>query len=61
LDQRVRKREEGSKDSIKRSFMICSPRQCAGHVARVGGTINTYVVLIGRPEGNRTLGRPRYR
>ncbi|KAJ4447357.1 hypothetical protein ANN_09363 [Periplaneta americana] len=30
-----------------------------GHVARMGESRNGYRVLVGRPEGNRPLGRPR--
>jgi hypothetical protein len=33
----------------------------AGHVARLGEGRNVYRVLVGRPEGKRTLGRPRRR
>ncbi|KAJ4428355.1 hypothetical protein ANN_24374 [Periplaneta americana] len=33
----------------------------AGHVARMGESRNAYGVLVGRPEGNRPLGRPRRR
>ncbi|KAJ4442834.1 hypothetical protein ANN_04427 [Periplaneta americana] len=33
----------------------------AGHVARTGESRNAYIVLVGRPEGKRTLGRPRRR
>ncbi|KAJ4429706.1 hypothetical protein ANN_21909 [Periplaneta americana] len=33
----------------------------AGHVARIGGSINAYRVLVGRPEGKRPLGSPRRR
>jgi hypothetical protein len=33
----------------------------AGHVARMGEEINVYKVLVGRPEGKRSLGRPRQR
>ncbi|KAJ4436941.1 hypothetical protein ANN_17073 [Periplaneta americana] len=33
----------------------------AGHVARMGESINAYRVLVGRPEGKRPLGRPRRR
>ncbi|KAJ4445915.1 hypothetical protein ANN_12601 [Periplaneta americana] len=33
----------------------------AGHVARMGKSINAYRVLVGRPEGKRPLGRPRRR
>jgi hypothetical protein len=32
-----------------------------GHVARVGEGRGVYRVLVGRPEGKRLLGRPRYR
>jgi hypothetical protein len=31
----------------------------AGHVARMGEGRNVYRVLMGRPEGNRPLERPR--
>jgi len=30
----------------------------AGHVARIGETRGVYRVLVGKPEGKRTLGRP---
>ena len=33
----------------------------AGHVARMGGGRGVYRVLVGKPEGNRPLGRPRRR
>jgi hypothetical protein len=33
----------------------------AGHVARMGVEKNIYKVLMGKPEGNRLLGRPRRR
>jgi hypothetical protein len=33
----------------------------AGHVALMGEGRGVYRVLIGRPEGNRPLGRPRHR
>jgi hypothetical protein len=32
----------------------------AGHVARMGEKKNAYSLLVGRPEGNRPLGRPRH-
>jgi hypothetical protein len=32
----------------------------AGHVARMGEDRNMYKVLVGKPEGKRTLGRPRF-
>jgi hypothetical protein len=31
----------------------------AGHVARMGEKRNVYRILVGKPEGNRPLGRPR--
>jgi hypothetical protein len=33
----------------------------AGHVARMGEGRGVYMVLVGRPEGKRPLGRPRRR
>jgi hypothetical protein len=33
----------------------------AGHVARMGEERKVYKVLVGKPEGNRPLGRPRRR
>jgi hypothetical protein len=33
----------------------------AGHVARMGEERGAYRILVGRPEGMRPLGRPRYR
>jgi hypothetical protein len=33
----------------------------AGHVARMGEGRGVYRVLVGKPEGKRTLGRPRRR
>jgi hypothetical protein len=33
----------------------------AGHVARWGETRNVYMILVGKPEGKRQLGRPRRR
>jgi hypothetical protein len=42
--------------------MIKSKRmRWAGHVARVGETKDAYRILVGKPEGNRPLGRPRRR
>ena len=33
----------------------------AGHVAHMGESRVVYMVLVGKPEGNRPLGRPRRR
>ena len=33
----------------------------AGHVGRIGERRGVYRVLVGKPEGNRPLGRPRRR
>jgi len=33
----------------------------AGHVARMGEERAVYRVLVGKPEGKRSLGRPRHR
>jgi hypothetical protein len=32
-----------------------------GYVARVGEMRNAYIILVGKPEGKRKLGRPRRR
>jgi hypothetical protein len=32
-----------------------------GHVTRMGENRNSYRILVGKPEGNRPLGRPRRR
>jgi hypothetical protein len=42
--------------------MIKSRRmRWAGHVARMGETMNAFRILVGEPEGRRPLGRPRRR
>jgi hypothetical protein len=33
----------------------------AGHVARMGEKRNAYRILLRKPEGKRSLGRPRHR
>jgi len=33
----------------------------AGHVARMGEESGVYRVLVGKPEGNKSMGRPRRR
>jgi hypothetical protein len=42
---------------------IIKPRRMrwAGHVARMGAKRNVYRLLVGKPEGKRSLGRPRCR
>jgi len=35
--------------------------RCAGHVARMGEGRGMHRVLVGKPEGNRPMGRPRSR
>jgi hypothetical protein len=35
--------------------------RCAFHVARMGEKSKAYRLLVGKPEGKRLLGRPRYR
>jgi hypothetical protein len=35
--------------------------RCAGNVARMGGKRNAYMLLVGKPEEKRPLGRPRRR
>jgi hypothetical protein len=42
--------------------MIKSRRmRWAGHVARTGETRNAYRILVGKPEGKISVGRPRRR
>jgi hypothetical protein len=41
--------------------MIKSKRmRWAGYVARMGEKRNAYSILVGKPEGKRPLGRPRW-
>jgi len=35
--------------------------RCAGHVARMGERRSAHRVLVGKPEGKGSLGRPRCR
>jgi hypothetical protein len=56
-------------DELHNSY--CSPRiiknikprrmKWAGHVARMGEKRNVYMLLVGKPEGKRPLGRPKHR
>jgi hypothetical protein len=41
--------------------MITSRTRWAGHVTSMGEGRGVYRVLVGKPEGNRPLGRPRHR
>jgi hypothetical protein len=34
-------------------------RRWAGHVARMGEKRNAYRILVGKPQGERPLGRPK--
>jgi hypothetical protein len=53
------------------SDLYCSPTivwviksnrmRCAGHVARMGERRGIYRVVVGKPEGNRPLGRSRHK
>jgi hypothetical protein len=48
--------------SPNRIRMIKSRRmEWAGHVARMGEKRNAYRILVGKPEGKETTGRPRRR
>jgi hypothetical protein len=33
----------------------------AGHLARIGDKRNAYRLLVGKPKGKKTLGRPKHR
>jgi hypothetical protein len=54
---------------IEMGFGACNVRSLgqsrrmswAGHVAQMGEKRNAYRILVGKPEGNRPLGRPRRR
>jgi hypothetical protein len=42
--------------------MVMSKRmRWTGHIARIGGQNEAYMILVGKPEGKRPLGRPRRR
>jgi hypothetical protein len=45
--------------SIIRIIKARRRRRWAGHVARMGEKKNAYMLLVGKPEGRRPLGRPR--
>jgi hypothetical protein len=55
-----------------RSLMTCTPHQIiqviklrqviwAGHIAHIGERRAAYRILVRRPEGRKSLGRPRHR
>jgi hypothetical protein len=51
--------DEKLHDLISASGLTCSGKvREAGHVARTVENENTYKFLVGKPEGNRLLGRP---
>jgi hypothetical protein len=69
-----KKRQQGNgEDHVMRSFMICTLHQIlfgviksrrmrwAGNVARMRDRRGAYRVLVGIPDGNMPLGRPRHR
>ena len=45
----------------KFDYLGVSMKRWAGHVTRIGEERVVYRVLVGEPEGNRPLGRPRRR
>ena len=49
--------------SLPNIVRVVKSRQmrCAGHVARTGEDRGVHRVLVGKPEGKRSLGRPRHR
>ena len=49
--------------SLLSIFRVIKPRRMrwAGHVARTGERRSVYRIVVGKPEGNRPLGRPRPR
>jgi hypothetical protein len=49
-----------SSSSITRTIKLRSTR-LAGHVARMGKKMDAYRLLMGKQEGKRHLGRPRWR
>jgi hypothetical protein len=64
LDLKGRKTDHGE-NCIMMNFIVrvikARRLRWAGHVARMGEGKGVYRVLVGRPEGNRPLGRPRHR
>jgi hypothetical protein len=43
---------------MARKALGCARMRWAGHVARMGEERNAYRILVGKPEGNKLLGRP---
>jgi hypothetical protein len=58
-----RKKMDNEENCIMMYFTACILREWryrwAGHVARMGEGRGVYVVLVGKPEGKRPLGKPR--
>jgi len=42
-------------------YVLLAGMRLAGRVAHMGERRGVYRVLVGKPEGKRPLGRPRYR
>ena len=40
-------------------WLIKSRMRWAGHVARMGESRGAYMILVGKPDGKRHIGRPR--
>jgi hypothetical protein len=54
--------KEALHDPLRNIIRVIKSRmRWAGHVERMGDRRDAYVVLVGRPEGKRPLGRPRLR
>jgi hypothetical protein len=49
--------------SLPNTFWVIQSRimQWLGHVAHMGDRRDAYSILVGRPNGKRTLGKPRHR
>ena len=47
--------------SLPNSVQVVKSRRWAGHVERMGEWRGVHRVLVGKPEGKRSLGRPRPR
>jgi hypothetical protein len=58
--RRLRKEELNDLYSSPKIIRVIKSRKMrwAGHVARMGSGRGAYMILVGRPEGRRPLGRP---